>query len=572
MGGHWLLTFLIIVACALGLVAGFYWGGPVLLKWLIRRRLGGYIRQANQVDAGLPLRLSTERTVAVLGAGVAGLSAAVTLARRGQKVTIFEKNSYLGGKLGSWQVDLGGETQAWVSHGFHAFFPHYHNLNRWLDSMALRSEFASIGDYVILGRDGQVLRFADLQTTPVLNLFSLMKAGMFTLGDALKAPGRDLYGVFLEYDAEETFRQLDHLSYAEFSDKAQVPPRLKLAFNTFARAFFADETKLSFAELVKSFHFYYLSHDGGLVYDYPRRDYEAAFLEPIRQELERHGAELRMSTPVDTLAAVGPGFLVNGEAFDRVVVATDVVGANHILSKAQGLAPELCAQLSELHPGQRYCVLRLWMDRDVRDDIPVFVITERVQVLDSVTLYHRFEQETQSDVKAAQARGENVRAVIELHCYSVPDDLPDDQVKVALVAELMEFFPELKGAVTFHEHFQLRRDFTAFHVGCDAKRPSVETGTPGLVCAGDWVRLPFPAMLLEAACASGLWAANALLREDGLREEQVLSVPLRGLMAGMPAPPARKILAPLEKPQPLREKTQPSEMPQRLREKPQRKV
>ncbi len=521
-----------------------YFLGPVFLRWLIRRRLGGYVRQANQVDLTQPLRLSTERTVAVLGAGVAGLTAATTLARRGYKVTLFEKNTYLGGKLGSWPVDFGDGRQAWVSHGFHAFFPHYYNLNSWLDSMSLREEFSSIGDYVILGRDGQVLRFADLQTTPVLNLFSLMKAGMFTLGDALKAPGRDLYGVFLEYDAEETFRTLDHLSYAEFSNKAKVPPRLKLAFNTFARAFFADETKLSFAELVKSFHFYYLSHDGGLVYDYPRRDYESIFLEPIRKELLNHGAELRMETAVDTLRAQDSGFLVNGEAFDRVIVSTDVVGANHILSKAEGVPSALRQQLGELHPGQRYCVLRLWIDKDVRDDIPVFVITERVQVLDSVTLYHRFEQETQSDVKAAQARGEAVKAVIELHCYSVPDELPDDAVKATLLGEMEEFFPELKGAVVAHEHFQLRRDFTAFHVGCDAKRPIVETGVPGLVCAGDWVRLPFPAMLLEAACASGLWAANALLRQDNLREEQVLSVPLRGLMAGMPAPPARKILAP----------------------------
>ncbi len=536
--------FVIIFASVLVSLVVLYLLGPVVLKWLIRRRLGGYVRQANQVDQTQPLRLSTERTVAVLGAGVAGLTAATTLARRGYKVTLFEKNAYLGGKLGSWPVDLEGGQQAWVSHGFHAFFPHYYNLNSWLDSMSLRKEFSSIGDYVILGRDGQVLRFADLQTTPVLNLFSLMRAGMFTLGDALKAPGRDLYGVFLEYDAEETFRTLDHLSYAEFSHKAKVPPRLKLAFNTFARAFFADETKLSFAELVKSFHFYYLSHDGGLVYDYPRRDYESIFLEPIRTELLSHGAELRMETAVDTLQAQDSRFLVNGEAFDRVIVSTDVVGANHILSQAEGLPAALCQQLSELHPGQRYCVLRLWIDKDVRDDIPVFVITERVQVLDSVTLYHRFERETQSCLQAAQARGEAVKAVIELHCYSVPDELPDDAVKATLLSEMEEFFPELKGAVIAHEHFQLRRDFTAFHVGCDAKRPTVETGVSGLVCAGDWVRLPFPAMLLEAACASGLWAANALLRQDQLREEQVLSVPLRGLMAGMPAPPARKILAP----------------------------
>lgn len=531
-----------LTACLLCLSASLYFAGPFLLKKLIKRRLGGYLREDNSVDRSLPHRLAHAKSVAVLGAGVAGLTAAVTLSRRGYRVTLFEKNGYLGGKLGSWPVTLKEGQQVLVSHGFHAFFAHYYNLNRFLDSMNLRDRFASIGEYVILGRDGQVLRFTGLQTTPVLNLFSLMRSKMFSLGDALKAPGRDLYGVFLEYDQAETFGQLDHLSYAEFSAKAQVPPRLKLAFNTFARAFFADETKLSFAELVKSFHFYYLSHDGGLVYDYPLYDYEAAFLSPIRAELERHGAELCMKTAVDKLEAREDGFAVNGEVFDRVVVATDVVGAHHILSQAEGVSESLREQFRELHPGQRYAVLRVWMNQDVREGIPVFVITERKQVLDSVTLYHRFEQETEQSLREPWAERAGVRSVLELHCYSVPDELPDEDVRPALLRELLEFFPELQAAVVLDEHFQLRRDFTAFHVGCDERRPTVETGHPGLVCAGDWVKLPFPAMLLEAACASGVVAANCLLKADGIQEEQVLSVPLRGLLAGMPAPPARKVL------------------------------
>jgi len=75
-----------------------------------------------------------------------------------------------------------------------------------------------------------------------------------------------------------------------------------------------------------------------------------------------------------------------------------------------------------------------------------------------------------------------------------------------------------------------------------AERPTVGTGVPGLYCAGDWVKLDFPAMLLECACASGLVAANAILAEDGIQAEPVWSVPLRGLMAGMPEPPARRVL------------------------------
>jgi isorenieratene synthase len=528
----WLLVSGGLLALAWALV-------PRLLRALIKRRLGGYRRQANTVDWSKPERLKAPRRVAVIGGGVAGLTAAVTLARRGFEVTVLEANGYLGGKLGSWPVELSRGRTVWVSHGFHAFFPHYFNLNRFLDSLGLRATFRSIGDYVILAPGGEALRFGGLDTTPVFNLLSLMRTGVFGLGDVLKAPGRDLYGIFLEYEHDRTFERYDHLSFADFNRLAKVPPRLEVAFNTFARAFFADEDKLSLAELLKSFHFYYLGQDGGLVYDYPARDYEAAFLAPIRAELARHGAAVRLGVRVGSLVRTGDGYLVDGERFDKVVLAADVVGASQLMSRAVGFDDAVKAPLAQLKPGQRYAVLRVWVDRDVRDDVPVFVITDREEVLDAVTLYHRFEEETQADLAAHGGA-----AVLELHCYAVPEALTGEQVRAKLLDEVVRFFPELAGFEVKHEVLQVKRDFTAFHVGQYAARPTVETGLPGFACAGDWVKLPFPAMLLECACASGLLAANVFLREEGLREEPVMSVPLRGLMAGMPQPPGRKVLEP----------------------------
>ena len=75
---------------------------------------------------------------------------------------------------------------------------------------------------------------------------------------------------------------------------------------------------------------------------------------------------------------------------------------------------------------------------------------------------------------------------------------------------------------------------TAFHTGLFANRPEVDNGVEGLYLAGDWVKLPYPAMLMEAACMSGLLSANAILRRHGLREEPVYTVPLRGLLAQRP--------------------------------------
>lgn len=513
-------------------------GARPALRWVIRRRLQGYRVAVTRPDAKLPERLSTSCRVAVVGGGLAGLAAASTLAERGFAVTLFEAKGHLGGKIGAWRASLPSGEEVWVSHGFHAFFRHYYNLNSWLERLGLLRGFRAIDDYLILSQTGEETRFRDLERTPALNLVALAFRGVYRFREVLFGPARDLMGVFLEYDEATTFARLDRYSLADFDRLAALPPGLKLSFRTFARAFFAEEDKVSLAELVKSFHFYYLSHDHGLIYDYPEREYEVALLAPIRRHLESLGVELRLSTPVQTLVRNEQGTLVNGEAFDKLVVAADAAAANRLLSTAQGFpAGPWQAQLAELRAGQRYAVLRLFLDRDVRAGLPYFVVTDRLRLLDAVTLYHRLEQESAEWV---QRRGGG--AVIELHSYAVPDALADEEVKPALIQELLHFFPELQGFELLGEVFQLPRDFTAFHRGLFAARPPSDSGVKGLWFAGDWVKLPFPAMLLEAAFSSGLVAANGILAEEGLSPAPIDSVPPRGLMAGMPEPPARKKL------------------------------
>ncbi|MDQ3264369.1 MAG: FAD-dependent oxidoreductase [Myxococcota bacterium] len=506
-----------------------------LVRRLVGWRLGPYRVRVNTVDAAAPRQLSSPRRVAVVGGGLAGIAAASTLGERGYQVTLFEAKPHLGGKLGSWQVELSPTDTQWVSHGFHAFFRHYYNLNRFLTSLGAHQKFKGISDYRILVPGGGEISFGEMEKTPVLNLLKLSEQGVYRLGEVFRAPTRDALSVFLAYDPALTPSQLDGMSFAEFDRRAQLPKQLKLAFNTFARAFFADESKLSLAELVKSFHFYFLGHDGGLVYDYPASDYEASLLAPIRHRLQQWGVQLRLGTPVTGLARTAAGFTVNAEPFDAVVLASDVAGTRKVLEAARGLEA-LDPRLRGLVPGQRYAVLRLWLDKQPRAGLPVFVITDRVQVLDAIAFYDRTETESAAWVE------KNGGAVVELHCYAVPDAMSEARVRELLLEELRSFLPELKDATLRHEWYELRQDFTAFHVGMHSQRPGTESGVPGLYCAGDWVKLPFPAMLMEAAFSSGLVAANKILATDGLQEEPVESVPLRGLLAGVPRSPAQKRL------------------------------
>jgi nitrite reductase/ring-hydroxylating ferredoxin subunit len=55
------------------------------------------------------------------GARLEGIAAASLLAERGFRVTLFDRNRYLGGKVGSWDVSLGNGFATKVDHGFHAF-------------------------------------------------------------------------------------------------------------------------------------------------------------------------------------------------------------------------------------------------------------------------------------------------------------------------------------------------------------------------------------------------------------------------------------------------------------------
>ena len=61
---------------------------------------------------------------------------------------------------------------------------------------------------------------------------------------------------------------------------------MRLMFTTFSRAFFAEPQYISMAELIKSFHFYFLSNDKGLIYDVLNDDFQSTLLTPAKRFIE----------------------------------------------------------------------------------------------------------------------------------------------------------------------------------------------------------------------------------------------------------------------------------------------
>ena len=500
-----------------------------LLRTWIRGRLHGYRELVNQVDPSKPLRGGPARTVAVVGGGLAGIAAASVLGERGFRVHLFERNSYLGGKVGSWTVEFPDGFRARVDHGFHAFFRHYYNLSRFLEETGAGRHLEAIEDYLILSRDGRRYGFAGVETTPVLNILSLMRRGFFSVKEVVFNPRLAGLRALLRFDPRRTFEEWDGVSYDEFAARLGLPGGLKLVFGAFARAFFTPGDRISAAELIKSFHFFYLAHDRGLLYDYFDRDYQEALIGPVTARLSAAGVRVETGTPVESLGRGDGRFVVNGQPFDYVVLAADTAGTRRLAAGSAWLrenAPELHRRLTGLQSSPGYAVLRIWLDRRAGEGWPVFVVTEKQQVLDSVTFHHRF------DAGARAWAGKTGGGVYELHCYAVPPELATEaEVREAFLRELHHYLPALGDARVLYEHLQLRRDFTAFDRNLHDERPWYDPGVPNLYLAGDWVKLPVPAMLMEAAFTSGLLSANAVLAANGLREERVWSVPRKGILA-----------------------------------------
>jgi isorenieratene synthase len=496
------------------------------MKNWIKKRLQNYQVPLNTVDTSKPMQLAGNKKVAVIGGGIAGISSAALLAERGFKVDIFEKASFLGGKVGSWEFESNGETLR-TEHGFHAFFRQYFNLKAFLEQIGAAKHLIPIDDYVLLYENNQRQGFKGLETTPGLNILALKKHGVYgwsTLINPMSAPFLSL----LRFNFNSTYKNFDNENFAHFAKRTFMPKKMRLVFNSFARAFFAEPENMSMAELIKGFHFYFLSNDKGLIYDVLDSDFQTSFIDYCIAFLEKNRATILLNTPVNVIQYDNGQFKINDSDYDYCVLCTDVNATKSIIQQAKGLEKyvTLQTQVNALQNSGYYAVLRLWTDSfENSGDLPFFIFTDRLKCLDSVTLYHKMEHESR------EWSEKNKGGIFELHSYAVPQNMSQQACREQMIAEFYHYFPEVKNMKIKHEYYQFRNDFPAFHSGLYKNRPTIETEVKGLFFAGDWVKMNNCTMLMEGAFTSGALAANHILSLENLQEKPLFQVPTKGMFA-----------------------------------------
>ena len=489
-------------------------------------------RVTHPARPGLPSAegLPSRPHAVVVGAGIAGLAAATGLAERGVSVDVLEREDYLGGRVGGWTETLPDGTPVAMNRGFHAFFRQYYNLRDLLRrSDSGLSRLVPVKDYPLVDGAGRRDTFRGLPRTPPWNaMVFALRSPTFRLRDLVSLNARAA-APLAAVSVPEIYERLDDIDAETFLHDINFPDAARhLAFEVFSRSFFAEPTRLSAAELATMFHIYFLGSSEGLVFDVADANFDECLWEPLREYLSGHGVRFHTGVGVTAIESGGPkAFRVHADSVydaDAVVLAADVAGLQHIVDASPGLGDDTWrAQVHDLRTAPPFVVQRLWLDRPVAADRPAFLGTGGLKPVDNISVLNRYERQ------AVEWSRRNGGSVVEVHSYAAHD--PSENLTEAMLGRLHELYPETRGARVVAEKVLCRNDCPRFAPGDYGRRPGVVTPHPGLVLAGDGIRIDLPVALMERAATTGWSAANHLLRGWGLAGHPLHTVPTKGRSA-----------------------------------------
>jgi zeta-carotene desaturase len=452
-------------------------------------------------------------TVAIIGGGLAGLSAGSALADAGYQVELFERRPYLGGRASSYELPGTGEV---VDNCQHVLLGCCTNLIDFYRRLGVEQQIRWYDEitFILPGGKPSTLKPgmlpAPLHAAPsflassVLDLkdkLAIARA-MLAMTRALPADNGENFQVWLERHGQ-TKQAIDRF----------WAPVLISALNEDL-----DRMSVHYAALVFRDSFLKSAEAG-------RMGVPAVPLSQLygtaASYIEGHGGKVHLRAAVESIESDGDNvrLRIGGDEVraDYAILATPFNSVEKLLADV----PEMEALRKKAHSFESSPItgIHLWFDREITPLEHAVLLERTIQwMFHKSKILHTRKEPAQS--------GSYLELVVSASKTLV--DKPRGEIIDMAVRELAEFFPTVRDA-KLTKATVIKEIYATFSPspGSDAFRPSHTTPWPRLLLAGDWTNTGWPATM-EGAVRSGYGAAEVLT--GGAGKFLVPDLPAKGLM------------------------------------------
>lgn len=439
--------------------------------------------------------------VVIIGSGLAGLSAGIELAEEGRRVTILERNPYVGGRCADWDED-----GMHVESGLHRWLGFYQALPKLFEKAGLDHEEA------VIWEDEVQFRLPDGGPQAVVGLAPLHNpVGTFAgwLGN-LDWMGVDdkasLIPFFTAGLADYTLSgdELDNNSVLEYAQKRGVTEEaiVNLLIPLTEGIFFLPPERYSafvfmgiLVPGVKRPHTLRVgSFAGGMT---------AVMSGPIADALARKGGTVTPNAEVERLVVEGgrvTGVVVNGETVraDHVILATALAPAQRLIRDAFGEHATFRDMLSL--SSMPAVTLQIELDGPALPKDHV--------VFSPKTVWASYAEQSRTTFRDVPGRLSIDLAQPEKFVH-----MPPEEILAAALVDAKRLGIDIEGKIRDYRVISHPEDFYLLAPGMEKLRPNQATGVPGLTLAGDYTSQPLFATM-EGAVISGQRAAEAVLNPN----------------------------------------------------------
>lgn len=433
--------------------------------------------------------------VAIVGGGWAGMAAAVAACERGHAVTVFEASRTLGGRARALQSTLPDGTPVTLDNGQHILIGAYTESLRLMRMVGLDPDALMLRQPLSLpfpdGTGLQTPAYAAQWPAPFDAIAAIATARGWSWGDRLS-----LIKASLGWQLKR-FACAPELSVAQLCSR--MAPRVvrELIEPLCVSALNTPADQASAQVFLKVMQDALFGVRGGSHLLLPRTDLSALFPAAAAQWLTQRGGQVHLGQRAQNLRWQTPHWLLDGQAYDRVVWATSSSNAALALAEYAQLAPESIA-----------ASMQAWANT---------ASTLRYEAIATVYAWAAKARLPHAMLALRNTPTAPAQFVFDRGQLNGPQGLlafvvsASNKSREALQAAVLQQARDQLGplGVPVLQPIQTVVEKQATFACTPALKRPPQHIAPGLLAAGDYVDGPYPATL-EGAVRSG-WAAGSLL-------------------------------------------------------------